>query len=170
MLAAVRGRNLVAEMPGEPLDGGRAADAEAEAADRRVDSVEAHGEPIRGHPTARDVRRVAAAELEPQVAIAENSDVVEQRHGPDHTPVGAILSRGHSLRNAVSGSTGAARNAGTQFATSVASPITTVTAASVQRSCGLTPYSNPVMNRVAATAPRSPTTSPTPATAIPWRT
>src|SRR5687767_12711699 len=83
MTAAVRRRNFVAKMPGELLDRVRAANAQAETADGSVHAVEPHRETVGGNPTARDVRRVATPELQKQVAVAEDPDVVEQRHGPD---------------------------------------------------------------------------------------
>ena len=127
--------DFIAEVAGVVLDGVGTADAESEPSDGAVDTVESHGEMIGRYPPSCCVRGLARTQLEREVAVAKDSDVVEQRQWPHPgSRGGAIVPPRHSLRNAVSGSTCAARRAGIQFATSVAAAMTTVTPASVQRS------------------------------------
>ena len=75
------GRDLVAQVAGIVLDGVVATDAKPEPTDRVIDSVEAHREPVRRHPAARGIRRLACSQFQPQVAVSQNADVVEERHG-----------------------------------------------------------------------------------------
>src|SRR5688572_665804 len=76
-LAAKRRRDLVSNVPGIVLDGMRAADTKTDSSDGVVDAVETHREAIRGNPAARGMLRLASAQLEPEIAVAEGADVVE---------------------------------------------------------------------------------------------
>ena len=76
-LAAKRRRDLVPNVPGIVLDRMRAADAKADSPNGVVHAVETHREAICGNPAARGVLGLASAELEPEIAVAEGTDVVE---------------------------------------------------------------------------------------------
>jgi len=64
------------------LDGGGAADAESETANGALYPVEMHGEMVGGDPPSHDIRGLARTQLEPEVAVAKYSDVVEQCQWP----------------------------------------------------------------------------------------
>src|SRR5881396_872195 len=74
----------------------------------------------------------------------------------------------HSFLNAIIGSTRAARRAGSHVAASATSASSAVTVTKVNGSVGRTSYSWPARNRVNASAPTSPSTTPIATRRSPW--